>query len=65
MKFLLYTTTYGKSGSIQLSRPGFWVPALLVLLALLVAAARLGFQLAQGQDAAEISGVSRACKVGL
>ncbi|MEA2080217.1 MAG: M23 family metallopeptidase [Pseudomonadota bacterium] len=43
MKFLLYTTTYGKSGSIQLSRPGFWVPAVLVLSALMVVAGALGY----------------------
>lgn len=48
MKFLLYTTTYGKSGSIQLNRPGFWLPALLISLGLLVGAGRLGYQLAAG-----------------
>jgi len=43
MKFLLYTTTYGKSGSIQLNRPGFWVPALLALSMLAGLAAALGY----------------------
>jgi len=43
MKFLLYTTTYGKSGSIQLGHPGFWVPAVLVLAALVGVAASLGY----------------------
>jgi len=49
MNFLLYTTTYGRSGSIQLSRPGFWVPAVLVLSALFGAAGVLGYQLADGE----------------
>ena len=53
MKFLLYTTTYGKSGSIQLSRPGFWIPALLTLLALLAGAGALGFKLAGGERVAD------------
>ena len=48
MNFLLYTTTYGRSGSIQLSRPGFWVPALLVLVALIGAVGMLGFSLGGG-----------------
>ena len=47
MNFLLYTTTYGKSGSIQLNRPGFWVPALLGACALLVGAAGAGYLLAE------------------
>jgi len=46
MKFLLYTTTYGKSGSIQLNRPGFWVPAILVIAGMIGAAAGLGYTLA-------------------
>jgi murein DD-endopeptidase MepM/ murein hydrolase activator NlpD len=46
MKFLLYTTTYGKSGSIQLNRPGFWAPALLGACTLLLGAGALGFMLA-------------------
>ncbi len=46
MKFLLYTTTYGKSGSIQLNRAGFWVPALLVIAGIIGAAAGLGYTLA-------------------
>jgi len=46
MKFLLYTTTYGKSGSIQLSRPGFWVPALVGACAVLAGVGAIGFKLA-------------------
>lgn len=46
MNFLLYTTTYGKSGSIQLNRPVFWVPALLGVCALLLGAAATGYLLA-------------------
>ena len=46
MNFLLYTTTYGKSGSIQLSRPAFWVPALLLLAGLTGSAGVLGYYLA-------------------
>jgi len=46
MNFLLYTTTYGKSGSIQLNRPVFWVPALLGVCALLLGAAGTGYLLA-------------------
>jgi len=49
MNFLLYTTTYGRSGSIQLSRPGFWVPAVLLLSALFGAAGVLGYHLADGE----------------
>jgi len=48
MKFLLYTTTYGKSGSIQLGHPGFWVPAVLVLSGLIGAAAGLGYAFGGG-----------------
>jgi murein DD-endopeptidase MepM/ murein hydrolase activator NlpD len=51
MKFLLYTTTYGKSGSIQLSRPGFWVPALAGVCALLIGAGRVGYLLAGAEPA--------------
>ncbi|MFQ5643563.1 MAG: M23 family metallopeptidase [Thiogranum sp.] len=51
MKFLLYTTTYGKSGSIQLSHPVFWVPVVLVLAGIIAAAAGLGYTLA-GRTAA-------------
>jgi murein DD-endopeptidase MepM/ murein hydrolase activator NlpD len=47
MNFLLYTTTYGKSGSIQLNRPAFWVPALLGACALLASAGSLGYLLAE------------------
>jgi murein DD-endopeptidase MepM/ murein hydrolase activator NlpD len=46
MNFLLYTTTYGKSGSIQLSRPGFWVPAILLIAGIVGTAAWLGYTLA-------------------
>lgn len=48
MKFLLYTTTYGKSGSIQLNRPTFWVPAMLCACALMLGAGKLGYMLADG-----------------
>jgi murein DD-endopeptidase MepM/ murein hydrolase activator NlpD len=46
MKFLLYTSTYGKSGSIQLNRPTFWVPALLGFGLLLAGVGRVGYLLA-------------------
>jgi murein DD-endopeptidase MepM/ murein hydrolase activator NlpD len=49
MNFLLYTTTYGRSGSIQLSRPGFWVPAVLVLFALIGSAGVLGYYLGDSE----------------
>jgi murein DD-endopeptidase MepM/ murein hydrolase activator NlpD len=49
MNFLLYTTTYGKSGSIQLSRPGFWVPAVLIFSALMGVAATLGYHLGDSE----------------
>lgn len=52
MKFLLYTTTYGRSGSIQLSRPAFWGPALLGACAVLMGAGRLGFMLGEQQSVA-------------
>jgi len=45
MKFLLYTTTHGKSGSIQLSRPTVWIPAVLALAGILLAAGQLGYSL--------------------
>lgn len=48
MKFLLYTTTYGKSGSIQLNRPTFWVPAVFGICVFLLAAGRVGYLLAGG-----------------
>ncbi len=50
MKFLLYTTTYGKSGSIQLNRPVVWVPAALALLGVLMAAGQLGYSLGAGHQ---------------
>ncbi|GMQ89383.1 MAG: M23 family metallopeptidase [Gammaproteobacteria bacterium] len=56
MKFLLYTTTYGKSGSIQLGHPGFWVPAVLLLSGLIGAAAGLGY--AFGGGSATLADVS-------
>jgi murein DD-endopeptidase MepM/ murein hydrolase activator NlpD len=46
MKFLLYTTTYGKSGSVQLSHPGFLIPAALGVCSLLCGAGSLGYLLA-------------------
>jgi murein DD-endopeptidase MepM/ murein hydrolase activator NlpD len=46
MKFLLYTTSSGRAGSIQLNRPGIWGPALAAFLGLLLGAAVLGYQLA-------------------
>lgn len=45
MKFLLYTTKYGKSGSIQLNRPMVWIPATLALLGVLLGAGQLGYSL--------------------
>lgn len=45
MKFLLYTTTYGKSGSIQLNRPMVWIPAMLTLVGILLAVGQLGYSL--------------------
>lgn len=45
MKFIFYTTTHGKSGSIQLSHPGFWMPAVLALSTLIGAVAGLGYAL--------------------
>ena len=44
MKFLLYTTSYGRSGSIQLNRPAILLPLILILTALLAAAAYLGYR---------------------
>ncbi len=55
MKFLLYTTTYGKSGSIQLQRPVFWIPALLGVCGLLLGAGQVGYLLA-GAGAADATG---------
>ncbi len=49
MKFLLYTTKFGKSGSIQLNRPAFWVPSLLVVCAMLTGTAWFGYWLADHQ----------------
>jgi murein DD-endopeptidase MepM/ murein hydrolase activator NlpD len=59
MRFLLYTTTYGKSGSIQLTRPGFWLPALLGACSLLLAAGWGGFLLA-GSGFSITSGSARS-----
>ncbi len=42
MKFLLYTTSRGKVGNIELSRPVVWLPALLLFTSLLLAATWLG-----------------------
>lgn len=42
MKFLLYTTSHGRVGSIQLNRPVYWLPVLLVVVSALLAAAWLG-----------------------
>ena len=50
MKFLLYTTAYGKSGSIQLNRPVIWVPAALALLGVLLAAGQFGYSLGAAQQ---------------
>ena len=49
MKFLLYTTKFGKSGSIQLNRPAFWLPSLLVVCAMLAGTAWFGYWLADQQ----------------
>jgi len=46
MKFLLYTTTSGRVGSIQLNRPAVWAPALVAIVALLLGAAAIGYRLA-------------------
>lgn len=51
MKFLLYTTTYGKSGSIQLNRPTFWMPAIAAVCTLLLGAGRVGYLLAGAEPA--------------
>ncbi|HFD79473.1 MAG TPA: hypothetical protein ENK05_03615 [Gammaproteobacteria bacterium] len=45
MNFLLYTTGSGKTGSIQLGHPSFWVPLLLLLAAVLSAVGGLGYYL--------------------
>ncbi|MCO6414227.1 MAG: peptidoglycan DD-metalloendopeptidase family protein [Thiogranum sp.] len=52
MKFLLYTTTHGKSGSIQLNRAGFWIPALLLMCAVMTSAGGVGYLLAPGAASA-------------
>lgn len=49
MKFLLYTTKFGKSGSIQLNNPSVWVPALLGVFSTLMAAGWLGYSFAAQQ----------------
>jgi murein DD-endopeptidase MepM/ murein hydrolase activator NlpD len=54
MKFLLYTTRFGKSGSIQLNRPAFWVPSVLVVCAMLTGTAWLGYWLADKQPAVAV-----------
>lgn len=46
MKVLLYTTNYGKSGSVPLNQPIIWIPALLVLLGFIVSAVSIGYYLA-------------------
>jgi murein DD-endopeptidase MepM/ murein hydrolase activator NlpD len=61
MNFLLYTTTYGKSGSIQLNRPAFWVPALLSVCGLLLGAGWLGFLIA---DPAPTMAAAQATRAG-
>ena len=45
MKFLLYTTFSGRAGSIQLSRPAVWGPAVLALCVLLLGTAAIGYQM--------------------
>lgn len=45
MKFLLYTTTYGRSGSIQLNRPTVWIPLLIGAGLLLAATVRVGYMM--------------------
>lgn len=54
MKFLLYTTKYGKAGSIQLSAPLFWVPATAAMLMLLLAAAASGYYAAGKQATSNV-----------
>ncbi|MDT8387653.1 MAG: peptidoglycan DD-metalloendopeptidase family protein [Thiogranum sp.] len=46
MKFLLYTTSYGKSGSIPLNRPTVWIPAFAVLFGILAGAVATGYYFA-------------------
>lgn len=46
MKFLLYTTTHGRSGSIQLGRPGVYLSLTGALLALVFGAGFAGYRLA-------------------
>ena len=53
MRFLLYTTRHGKSGSIQLDRPLVWVPVLALFAALLFGAGRLGYELGAGEPLAK------------
>jgi len=50
MKFLLYTTRYGKSGSLQLNRPMVWIPAVLALLGVLLAAGQAGYSLGSARQ---------------
>lgn len=45
MKFLLYTTSYGRNGSIQLHRPEFYLPLLGILMAVIMAAVYLGYRM--------------------
>jgi len=46
MKFLLYTTTHGRSGSIQLGRPAVYLPILGVLFSLFLGGGYLGYRMA-------------------
>lgn len=55
MRFLLYTTTHGKAGSIQLNQPVFWIPALLLFFAFMLGSVGLGYQLAAHTPAGEAS----------
>ena len=55
MKFLLYTTTHGKSGSIQLNRPGFVIPLVLSAAALLSGVASLGYLAAKASAPATLT----------
>ena len=55
MKFLLYTTTHGRSGSIQLGRPGVYLPLIGALLGLIAGAGFVGYRLAAPDSGAAVA----------